>query len=156
VGGLPGAGHTLGAGPIPARALATAAALAALFAAAPAAQAADPGRWKLTKARNVKIAYNQGITAVGSSAFSFSSNQIIFLTDRALRQRRENTQILPADVVAAEGYDHIGDLTYDRAEGGRLLLPLECYRPADRRRATTAARARSASPARRPWTGATT
>lgn len=104
-------------------------ALAAALLAAPAADAADPGRWQLTKARKVKIAYNQGITAVGSSAFSFSSNQIIFLTDRALRQRRENTQILPADVVSAEGYDHIGDLTYDRAEGGRLLLPLECYRP---------------------------
>jgi hypothetical protein len=116
----------MGAGPIPARALVAAALALALLAPA-TADAADPGRWKLTKARNVKVAYNQGITAVGSSAFSFSSNQILFLTDRALRQRRENTQILPADVVATEGYDHIGDLTYDRAEGGRLLLPLECY-----------------------------
>ena len=96
--------------------------------AAPAAHAGDPGRWKLTKARSVPIAYSQGVTAAGPSAFAFSSNQILFSTAPTLRQRRENTTILPADVVGAEGYDHIGDLTYDRAEGGRLLLPLECYR----------------------------
>ena len=102
--------------------------VAAALVAAPTADAADPGRWKLAKARSIPIAYSQGVTAAGSSAFAFSSNQIIFSTTRTLRQRRENTQILPADVVSAEGYDHIGDLTYDRAEGGRLLLPLECYR----------------------------
>lgn len=101
---------------------------AAALSATPAAHAADPGRWKLAKARAIPIAYSQGVTAAGSTAFAFSSNQIIFSTARTLEQRRENTQILPTDVVSAEGYDHIGDLTYDRAEGGRLLLPLECYR----------------------------
>jgi hypothetical protein len=115
----------VGARPLLAGALIAA---AAAVLAAPAAHAGDPGRWKLTKARSIPIAYNQGVTAVGSSAFAFSSNQIIFSAERTLRQRRENTAILPADMVSAEGYDHIGDLTYDRAEGGRLLLPLECYR----------------------------
>ena len=28
-----------------------------------------------------------------------------------------------------EGYNHIGDLSWDASEGGRLLLPLECYTP---------------------------
>ena len=32
-----------------------------------------------------------------------------------------------------EGYNHIGDPTWDAREGGRLLLPLECYRQGSRR-----------------------
>ncbi|MGZ4277651.1 MAG: hypothetical protein ACXVFK_13020, partial [Solirubrobacteraceae bacterium] len=28
-----------------------------------------------------------------------------------------------------EGYDHIGDISWDAAEHGRILLPLECYYP---------------------------
>jgi hypothetical protein len=36
---------------------------------------------------------------------------------------------IPATVKATEGYNHIGDISYDRAEGGRVLLPLECYTP---------------------------
>ena len=28
-----------------------------------------------------------------------------------------------------EGYNHIGDISFDGAEGGRVLLPLECYVP---------------------------
>ena len=29
----------------------------------------------------------------------------------------------------SEGYNHIGDITWDGQEGGRILLPLECYVP---------------------------
>lgn len=36
---------------------------------------------------------------------------------------------IPADVTAAQGYNHIGDIAWDRREGGRLILPLECYVP---------------------------
>ncbi len=32
-------------------------------------------------------------------------------------------------MFAAEGYNHIGDPTWDRGEGGRVILPLECYSP---------------------------
>ena len=35
----------------------------------------------------------------------------------------------PAGVKAAEGYNHIGDPTWNRGGGGRVLLPLECYTP---------------------------
>ena len=34
---------------------------------------------------------------------------------------------IPAGVKAAEGYNHIGDPSWNPAEGGRVLLPLECY-----------------------------
>ena len=30
-----------------------------------------------------------------------------------------------------EGYNHIGDISWDAREGGRLLLPLECYFPGE-------------------------
>jgi hypothetical protein len=36
---------------------------------------------------------------------------------------------IPPDVTATQGFDHIGDIAWDRAEGGRLILPLECYTP---------------------------
>jgi hypothetical protein len=32
-------------------------------------------------------------------------------------------------VKAAENYNHLGDISFDAAEGGRVLLPLECYYP---------------------------
>ena len=37
--------------------------------------------------------------------------------------------MIPPDVKAREGYNHIGDISWDAGEGGRLLLPLECYVP---------------------------
>ena len=37
--------------------------------------------------------------------------------------------MIPPEVHLREGYNHIGDISYDRAEGGRVLLPLECYVP---------------------------
>ena len=120
----------MGARPLLAGALAAAAiATAAAAVAPPTAHAGDPGRWKLAKARNVPIAYSQGVTTGGGAfAFTFSSNGALYGTTRALRERLPNNAAFPPEVAATEGYDHIGDLTYDRAEGGRLLLPLECYR----------------------------
>jgi hypothetical protein len=123
----------MGAGPVPARpvalraAVAAAVALAVALAVPGAASAADPGRWRLAKASPVPLAYNQGLTATASGAFTFTSNTGLFATTRTLRERRVVAVAIPPDVQAAEGYDHIGDPTYDRAEGGRLLLPLECY-----------------------------
>jgi hypothetical protein len=118
----------MGTRPLPAGLVAAAAALAALVAPA-AALAGDPGRWRLTEARNVPAAYSQGLTPVGRSTFAFSSNGALFAAPvRTLAERRANSAIFPPEVAASERYDHIGDLTYDRAEGGRLLLPLECFR----------------------------
>jgi hypothetical protein len=93
------------------------------------ASAADPGAWRLAKVTKVPLAYSQGLTAPSSSAFVFTSNTGLFATSTApgARERRAQGAAIPAAVQAAEGYDHIGDPTHDRAEGGRLLLPLECY-----------------------------
>ena len=37
--------------------------------------------------------------------------------------------MIPPDVHLREGYNHIGDIAWDAREGGRVLLPTECYYP---------------------------
>jgi hypothetical protein len=50
-------------------------------------------------------------------------------TDESLRQRATVDNVIPAAVTAREGYNHLGDITWDEREGGRVLLPLECFYP---------------------------
>ena len=97
-------------------------------AAAPPAQAKDPGRWKLVEVSRVPFEYFQGVTASPNGATFFSGTNGIFGTTLGLRETGRVEPGIPPEVTATEGYDHIGDLSYDTAEGGRLLLPLECYR----------------------------
>ena len=108
--------------------LAGALAAAALAAAAPTANADDPGRWKLEKVSRTPIAYFQGVTASPRGAVFFSGTNGVFGTTASLRETGRRDPGIPPEVAAQDGYDHIGDLSYDEAEGGRLLLPLECYR----------------------------
>ena len=53
------------------------------------------------------------------------------LPDRAVARRAGRAR--PGDPAGAcwraEGYNHVGDISWDRAEGGRVLLPLECFTP---------------------------
>ncbi len=53
----------------------------------------------------------------------------LYRADANLRRRAGPDNVIPAALTAAEGYNHIGDITWDRREGGRILLPLECYTP---------------------------
>jgi len=95
---------------------------------APGAEAKDPGRWRLTKVSRIPFEYFQGVTASPNGAVFFSGTNGVFGTTAGLRETGRVEPAIPQYVVDAEGYDHIGDLAYDTAEGGRLLLPLECYR----------------------------
>jgi hypothetical protein len=114
------------------RRLTAAVASAALFAALAApgpAPGADPGRWRLAQADSVPLSYFQGLTHASSGAWFFDGITVgLFRTDRDLRQNAVNPNALSADLTA-QGFNHIGDLTWDAREGGRLLLPLECYVP---------------------------
>jgi hypothetical protein len=97
--------------------------------AAPAA-ARDPGRWLLTGYTSVPISYWQGVTSAPGGSLLFSGPvQGTYRTRSSLRQVVALDPAIPASVLATEGYNHVGDISYDRAEGGRLLLPLECYQP---------------------------
>jgi hypothetical protein len=53
----------------------------------------------------------------------------LYRTTAELREKGRVTNVIPAAVASAEGYNHIGDLSWDAAGGGRVLLPLECFRP---------------------------
>jgi hypothetical protein len=100
----------------------------ALAAGAPAAHARDPGRWVLTGWSSVPTEYWQGITSDPAGNLWFDGvNEGLYRTAPSLRRTATNPAAIPATVKAAEGYNHIGDISWDAAEGGRVLLPLECY-----------------------------
>ena len=102
--------------------------VAALAAPGPAV-GADPGRWRLAQADSVPLSYFQGLTHSAAGSWFFDGITVgLFRTDRRLVQKADNPSALTPDLTA-QGFNHIGDLTWDAREGGRLLLPLECYVP---------------------------
>src|SRR6478752_717568 len=96
----------------------------------PAARAADPGRWTETGHSPIPFTYYQGVTSDDRGHFYFDGIFVgLYRADRGLSEQARQDEEIPPDVFAAEGYNHMGDLTWDAAEGGRVLLPLECYYP---------------------------
>jgi hypothetical protein len=95
---------------------------------APAAQARDPGRWLFTGASSIPTTYWQGLTSdpAERNVFFVGVFEGLWRTNRSLRQTAGVGMAIPGAVKAAEGYNHIGDPTWNR---GRVLLPLECYDP---------------------------
>jgi hypothetical protein len=104
--------------------------LLALSLTAPAA-AKDPGRWTLTGWSSVRFEYWQGVTSAGPSGPLYFSGftEGLYRTTRTLTQTAQMLPVVPASVKAVEGYNHVGDIGYDAGDGGRVLLPLECYTP---------------------------
>jgi hypothetical protein len=103
--------------------------LATCLAAAPA-RAADPGRWRLTGTTTLPILYYQGVTTDPARNFYFDGVYVgLYRTNPGFTETGRTDDVIPPDVHAREGYNHIGDISWDRAEGGRILLPLECYVP---------------------------
>jgi hypothetical protein len=108
---------------------------AALSAIVLAAWDAAPTRagWKLHGATALSIAYNQGATFDAARRdFFFDgvtsiSNSGLYRTNASLVQTAANASVIPA---TREGYNHAGDLSFDPV-AGRVLLPLECYYPAN-------------------------
>jgi hypothetical protein len=103
------------------------AAVAAVAAIGPAAaNAADPGRWFQTATSETKLEYYQGMASDDDAGHLFFDGFQVggYRTDLRLREQLAVDPLLPLDVTAAEGFNHIGDLTFT---DGRLILPLECY-----------------------------
>ncbi len=105
-----------------------AAALALAVAISAPASARDPGRWTLTGWSSVPNTYWQGVTTAGPGKPLFFSGLWTGLhrTARSLRQTGSVDPVIPPTVLATESYNHVGDIGY---QGGRVLLPLECYYP---------------------------
>jgi hypothetical protein len=108
----------------------TVALLVALAVLAPPAQAADPGRWRLTGVSRIPLEYYQGMASDPGRTLWFDGVfSGLYRADAALHERARRVAEIPPAVTAREGYNHIGDIAWDRREGGRVLLPLECYYP---------------------------
>jgi hypothetical protein len=100
------------------------------FALAPTSSRHSHPGWRLVGHSNVPFEYFQGVTSDPRRHFYFDGTFTgLYRTDSRLREQARNPNVIPDSVLNTEGYDHIGDLTWDSAEGGRLLLPLECYYP---------------------------
>src|SRR4051794_22632943 len=105
-------------------------ALAASAALTSGAFAADPGRWTFTGGSTLPLYYYQGVTHDPAGNFYFDGIDFgLYRTDSQLNETARNDDVIPPDVHLREHYNHIGDITWDRQEGGRVLLPLECYYP---------------------------
>jgi hypothetical protein len=105
-------------------------ALAAALAGAGPAAAAASDRLVLADARAVPLAWFQGLTHDPAGARFFDGVVVgLYRADRGLHQQAAIPDVIPPDVAGAFGFNHIGDLAWDPAEGGRLLLPLECFTP---------------------------
>src|SRR4051812_19457369 len=103
--------------------------LATCLAAAPA-RAADPGRWRVTGTTTLPILYYQGVTVDPARNFYFDGIYVgLYRTSPGFTETARTADVIPPEVHASERYNHIGDISWDRAEGGRILLPLECYVP---------------------------
>ena len=103
--------------------------LATCVAAAPA-RAADPGRWHVTGTTTLPLLYYQGVTVDPARNFYFDGIFVgLYRTNPGFTETGRTADVIPPDVHTSEGYNHIGDISWDRAEGGRVLLPLECYVP---------------------------
>jgi hypothetical protein len=106
----------------------TVAALGLWLAVAGPASARDPGRWTLTGWSSMPNNYWQGVTTAGPGKPLFFSGIFTGLhrTSAGLGQTGSVDPVIPAAVKTAEGYNHVGDIGY---QGGRVLLPLECFTP---------------------------
>ena len=94
------------------------------------ASADDPGRWRQTGRSAIPLEYFQGMASDPDRHVWFDGVFAgLYRTDVRLRERARREIAIPAEVTAARGYNHIGDPAWDAREGGRLLLPLECYTP---------------------------
>ena len=94
------------------------------------AGAADPGRWVETGYDSVPLEYFQGLTSDPHRNLFFDGLFVgLYRTDLDLSEEARNVSAIPVDVFERERYNHIGDITWDDRERGRVLLPLECFIP---------------------------
>jgi hypothetical protein len=89
--------------------------------------APDPGRWRLVNEQTIPLTYYQGTTHGGGGQLFFNGHVGLYRTDSQLNQRAHNHDVIHPRVSIREGYNHIGDIDFDAREGGRILLPMECY-----------------------------
>jgi hypothetical protein len=101
----------------------------AFSASVPSAGAAD--LWTETGRSLTSVNYWQGITFdAATRSFNFDGPaQGLWRTNAQLARLAGRSTGIPSTITSTEGWNHVGDLTFDAAGGPRLLVPLECYYP---------------------------
>jgi hypothetical protein len=101
----------------------------ALLIAAPA-HAGTAADWIRTGQSTMPLNYFQGITHDDDGHLYFDGISFgLYRTDLKLKEQRGVANAIDPAAGQNPGFNHIGDLTWQKAEGGRLILPLECYDP---------------------------
>jgi len=105
---------------------------AALGLAATATAGTVNSRWLLTGASSVPDDYWQGLTSDPSAGqlLFIGPSQGLWQTTPQLVQTAGVDKAIPVSLKKSVGYNHIGDPTWLDGEGGRVVLPMECYNPA--------------------------
>jgi hypothetical protein len=99
-------------------------AAALLLAVAPSA---DAQRWRDAGRSVIPIDYFQGVTSNPAGDLWFDGISFgLYSINPQLVETGRVPNVIPTDVSASEGYNHIGDISYSRLG---VLLPLECYDP---------------------------
>lgn len=90
--------------------------------------AADPGSWVVTGNPRVPSRYRQGMASDPAPNVFFAGPQSGVYRTKDGKQTGSKFDAIAPDVRQREQYNHIGDIAWDAAENGRLLLPLESFR----------------------------
>jgi hypothetical protein len=97
--------------------------------AAPAA-ASTASDWVRAGRSTMPLNYFQGVTHDDEGNVYFDGVNVgLYRTNTKLKQEAQNLDAIDPAAKQNPGFNHIGDITFDEAEGGRIILPLECYDP---------------------------
>jgi hypothetical protein len=108
-------------------------ALGLAFLCAAPAHAGTAADWIQTGRSTMPFQYFQGITHDDRGNVYFDGVCCgLYRTDTKLREEAANPNVIDPAAQADPGFNHVGDITFDKAEGGRIILPLECYDPTKR------------------------
>jgi hypothetical protein len=85
-------------------------------------------RWRSTGHSDIPLEFFQGVTSDPRKNLYFDGQFVgLHRTNSRLRARKSNPNVIPAAVTMAEGYNHVGDISWSSSGGGRIMLPLECF-----------------------------
>ena len=80
-----------------------------------------PKRWRFEGPSNIRFEYFQGVTSDSAGHFYFDGVFTgLYRTDARLREQARNPKVSPDSVTRIEGYDHIGDITWEACSTGTL------------------------------------
>jgi hypothetical protein len=84
--------------------------------------------WIKTGRSTMPLSYYQGVTHDNKGNLYFDGVFTgLYRTNFKLKQEAGTPNVIDPAAGQNPGFNHIGDLTWDAADGGRIILPLECY-----------------------------